>query len=164
MKEPYDPVSYLEWNARRRPHASAVWDGREIVFEELLIQVRNFQRSLAGQGVRRGDVVGVRLPNVWQYVALELAIPALGAVILPMPMGIGDHELRWLNEKTQPVLTLTTADLDGARAGLEKATSWPRAANSRAIGNERVIRPRSFVGRVVSRSFTSRAPPGSSLA
>ncbi len=78
--------------------------------------MRNFQRSLAGRGVGTGDVVGVRLPNVWQYVALELAIPALGAVILPMPMGLGEHELRWLNEKTQPVLTLTTADVDGLAA------------------------------------------------
>jgi acyl-CoA synthetase (AMP-forming)/AMP-acid ligase II len=112
VKEPYDPVSYLEWNARRRPHATAVWDGREIEFEELLAHVRHFQRSLAGRGVRSGDVVGVRLPNVWQYVALELAIPGLGAVILPMPMGLGEHELRWLNEKTRPVLTITTADLD----------------------------------------------------
>jgi len=115
--EPYDPVSHLKWNARRRPHATAVWeDGREIEFEELLSAVRDFQRFLAGRGVRSGDVVGVRLPNVWQYVALELAIPGLGAVILPMPMGLGEHELRWLNEKTQPVLTVTTADLDDVAA------------------------------------------------
>jgi acyl-CoA synthetase (AMP-forming)/AMP-acid ligase II len=116
VKEPYDPVSYLEWNARRRPHATAVWDGREIDFEELLAHVRDFQRFLAGRGVQSGDVVGVRLPNVWQYVALELAIPGLGAVILPIPMGLGEHELRWLNEKTQPVLTVTTADLDDVAA------------------------------------------------
>ena len=113
MKEIYDPISYLEWNARRRPHATAVWDGREIEFGELLVHVRHFQRFLGGRGVKGGDVVGVRLPNVWQYVALELAIPSLGAVILPMPMSLGEHELRWLNEKTQPVITLTIAELDG---------------------------------------------------
>ncbi len=77
MNEPYDPVSYLDWNARRRPHATAVWDGREIDFEELLEHVRRFQRFLGARGVKAGDVVGVRLPNVWQYVALELAIPDL---------------------------------------------------------------------------------------
>ncbi len=126
MKEPYDPVSYLEWNARRRSHATAVWDGRDIEFEELLAHVRQFQRSLAGRGVKSGDVVGVRLPNIWQYVALELAIPCLGAVILPMPMGLGEHELRWLNEKTQPVLTVTTADLDGLAA---EGSSQPPVAD-----------------------------------
>ncbi|HYR53490.1 MAG TPA: class I adenylate-forming enzyme family protein [Methylomirabilota bacterium] len=112
MKEPYDPVSYLDWNAGRRPHAAAVWDGREIEFEELLERVRRFQRFLGAGGVKAGDVVGVRLPNVWQYVALELAIPDLGAVILPIPVSLGEHELRWLNEKARPVLTVTSADLD----------------------------------------------------
>jgi long-chain acyl-CoA synthetase len=113
VTEPYDPVSYLEWNARRRPHAPAVWDGREIEFQELLRHVRRFQLFLNARGVKAGDVVGVRLPNVWQYVALELAIPDLGAVILPMPVSLGEHELRWLSEKTQPVFTVTIADLDG---------------------------------------------------
>jgi acyl-CoA synthetase (AMP-forming)/AMP-acid ligase II len=113
VKEPYDPVSYLDWNARRRPHATAVWDGREIDFEELLEHVRRYQRFLGARGVKAGDVVGVRLPNVWQYVALELAIPDLGAVILPIPAILGEHELRWLNEKTRPVLTVTSADLEG---------------------------------------------------
>ena len=113
MNEPYDPVSYLDWNARRRPHATAVWDGREIDFEELLEHVRRFQRFLGARGVKAGDVVGVRLPNVWQYVALELAIPDLGAVILPITTSLGEHELRWLNEKTRPVVTVTIADLDG---------------------------------------------------
>ena len=113
MRESYDPVGYLEWNARRRPHATAVWDGREIEFEELREHVRRFQRILGARGVKAGDVVAVRLPNVWQYVALELAIPDLGAVILPIPTSLGEHELRWLNEKTRPVLTVTSADLDG---------------------------------------------------
>jgi acyl-CoA synthetase (AMP-forming)/AMP-acid ligase II len=113
VTEPYNPVSYLEWNARRRPHATAVWDGREIEFEELLEQVRRFQRFLGARGVKAGDVVGVRLPNVWQYVALELAIPDLGAVIFPIPMNLGEHEMRWLAEKTRPLLILTMADLEG---------------------------------------------------
>jgi len=126
VKEPYDPVSYLEWNARRRPHATAVWDGRDIEFEELLEHVRHFQRFLCARGVKGGDVVGVRLPNVWQYVALELAIPDLGAVILPIPMNLGEHELRWLNEKTQPVLIVTGADLDGVAAA---GSSPPPAAD-----------------------------------
>jgi long-chain acyl-CoA synthetase len=126
VKEPYDPVSYLEWNARRRPHATAVWDGRDIEFEELLEHVRHFQRFLGARGVKGGDVVGVRLPNVWQYVALELAIPDLGAVILPMPMNLGEHELGWLNKKTHPVLILTSADLDSLA---EAGSSLPPAAD-----------------------------------
>jgi len=165
VKEPYDPVSYLEWNARRRPHATAVWDGREIEFAELLASVRNFQRFLAGRRVKGGDVVGVRLPNVWQYVALELAIPGLGAVILPMPMGLGEHELRWLNEKTQPVLTLTTADLDGLAAAdsLTPPTPDPDpdriveiAMTSGTTGMPKLASLSARLKQVTFESFTSR--------
>jgi len=165
VKERYDPVSYLEWNARRRPHATAVWDGREIEFEELLAHVRQFQRSLAGRGVRSGDVVGVRLPNVWQYVALELAIPGLGAVILPMPMGLGEHELRWLNEKTQPVLTVTTGDLDGLAAADSSPPATPHpdpdriveiAMTSGTTGMPKLASLSARLKQVTFESFTSR--------
>jgi len=165
VKEPYDPVSYLEWNARRRPHATAVWDGREIEFEELLVHVRHFQRSLAGRGVRSGDVVGVRLPNVWQYVALELAIPGLGAVILPMPMGLGEHELRWLNEKTRPVLTVTTADLDGLAFADSSQPSTPDPESDRIVeiamtsgttGMPKLASLSARLKQVTFESFTSR--------
>src|SRR5438093_12682774 len=104
--EAYRPVSYLEWNAARRPRAAAVWDGRDISFEELLAHVRSMQRWLAAHGVVAGDVVGVRLPNVWQYVALELAIPDLGAVILPLPLILGEHEMRWVTQRTKPRLVI----------------------------------------------------------
>src|SRR5438094_10320267 len=110
--EAYRPVSYLEWNAARRPRAAAVWDGRDISFEELLAHVRSMQRWLAARGVRAGDVVGVRLPNVWQYVALELAIPEMGALIVPLPLALGEHEMGWVLGKTQPRLVVTSAELE----------------------------------------------------
>ncbi len=34
-------------------------------------------------------------------------------MILPITTSLGEHELRWLNEKTRPVVTVTIADLDG---------------------------------------------------
>ncbi len=123
MKEPYDPVSYLEWNARRRPHATAVWDGREIEFEEL------------------------------------------GAVILPMPMGLGEHELRWLNEKTQPVLTLTTADLDGLAAAGSSELHTPDSDPDRIVeiamtsgttGMPKLASLSARLKQVTFESFTSR--------
>jgi acyl-CoA synthetase (AMP-forming)/AMP-acid ligase II len=112
--ERYRPVSYLEWNAEREPDAIAVWDGREITFEELLDEVQRLQFALARRGVKAGDVVGVQLPNVCEYVALELAIPDLGAVILPLPLGLGAHEMRWVTEKAKPVLVIREPLLESA--------------------------------------------------
>ncbi len=110
MKDPtpYRPVSYLEWNAARRAGGVALWDGgEEVTFAELLTSVRRIESALAARGVCTGDVVGVRLPNVWQYVALELAIPDLGAIVLPLPVGLGEHEMQWVLEKTQPRLVIS---------------------------------------------------------
>ena len=92
--ERFFPFSYLEANASARPDAAAVWqDGEEIAFGRLRELVLHAAGALAAAGVREGSVVGVRLPNVWEYVALEIAIPLLGAVIVPLPLALGDHEL-----------------------------------------------------------------------
>jgi long-subunit acyl-CoA synthetase (AMP-forming) len=117
--QPYRPVSYLQWNAARRGPSTAIWEGgAEITFDELLEHVRRFAKLLAARGVRAADVVGVRLPNVWQYVALELAIPEIGAVIVPMPLTMGEHEVRWVVEKTHPRLVITGDDLGASAEGL----------------------------------------------
>ncbi len=107
-------MSYLEWNASRRGESGAIWDATgEITFEQLLAHVRRFQRLLAARGVRAGDVVAVQLPNIWQYVALELAIPDLGAVIVPVPTALGEHEIGWVLARTRPALVVA-----GAAAGI----------------------------------------------
>jgi acyl-CoA synthetase (AMP-forming)/AMP-acid ligase II len=100
--EPYRASSYLEWNAARRPDATAVWDGRDISFQELLGHVRSLRAYLARRGVVEGAVVGVRMPNVWQYVALELAVPDVGAAVLPLPASLGEHEMSWILGRTKP--------------------------------------------------------------
>jgi long-chain acyl-CoA synthetase len=127
-------VSYLEWNASRRGGSAAIWDGgEEVTFEQLLGHVRRFQRLLAAAGVRVGDVVGVQLPNVWQYVALELAIPDLGAVIVPLPTGLGEHELRWITEKTRPALVIDHAKAEElVKASAGGLPSPPSAAPDRS--------------------------------
>ncbi len=118
MSRPYQPVSYLETNAATRGHHLAIWDdGVEITFATLLDRVRHLEKLLAARGVQAGDVVGVRLPNVWEYVALELAIPDLGAVILPLPLSLGEHELSWVRDKARPVLVVD-APMAGDAAGV----------------------------------------------
>ena len=105
---PYQPISYLETNASRRPGEVAIWEGgREIDFSELLANVKGLRKLIAAGGAQAGDVVGVQLPNVWQYVALEIAIPDVGATILPLPLSLGEHEMRWVTEKTHPRLVIT---------------------------------------------------------
>ncbi len=91
---PFDALSYLEFNAARTPDAPAVWDeNREQSFTALRDRVWALIARLIHDGIGPGDVVAVALPNVALYVALEIAVPASGAVLFPLPLGIGHREL-----------------------------------------------------------------------
>ena len=155
---PYRPVSYLEGRT-----GVAVWDaGAEKTFQQLLESVRRMQGALAARGVKPGDVVGVQLPNVWQYVALELAIPDLGAVILPLPLSLGEHELRWVEEKAKPKLIVRDLDFDSAeKAEFEVARPDPErvveiALTSGTTGLPKLASLSARLKQVTFESFTSR--------
>ena len=166
--QPYRPVSYLEWNAARRGSSAAIWEGGgEISFEQLLAHVRRLQKLLAARGVRAGDVVGVRLPNVWQYVALELAIPEMGALIVPLPLALGEHEMGWVLGKTQPRLVVTSAELEalsGPAGGLptppiaapDPARIVEIALSSGTTGMPKLASLSARLKQVTFESFTSR--------
>jgi acyl-CoA synthetase (AMP-forming)/AMP-acid ligase II len=64
-------------------------------------------------------VVAVCLANVWQYVALETAVPACNAVLLPLPPRLGRHEIEFALQRTQPRLVVVD------RQGQE----WEQAAD-----------------------------------
>jgi long-chain acyl-CoA synthetase len=104
---PYDPLSYLRANAAVRRDALAVHDeGEELSFEALLRTVVSLAADLRERGVVPGDVVGVALPNVWRYVALEIAVPAVGAVLLPLPAGLGRLEAESAIERSGASLVI----------------------------------------------------------
>ena len=89
----YDPLSYLRANAAARGGALAVYDdGEELSFDALLSAVLSLAADLRRRGVQPGDVVAVALPNVWRYVALEVAVPTIGATLLPLPISLGRLE------------------------------------------------------------------------
>src|SRR5438128_10260927 len=114
--------------------------------------------------VRAGEVVGVRLPNVWQYVALELAIPDLGAVIVPMPLSLGEHEVHWVLEKTRPSLVITGDEIGAAAEGLpappaaepDPSRIVEIAMSSGTTGMPKLASLSARLKQVTFESFTSR--------
>ena len=116
---PYDPLSYLRANAAARGDALAVYDdGVELSFERLLRAVLALMRDLRARGAGPGDVVAVALPNVWRYVALEIAVPAIGAVLLPLPVSLGRLETEDAIARSGAKLVIGEADeLLGAKPG-----------------------------------------------
>ena len=52
---------------------------RDITYAELLSEVKRFASALKGQGVRKGDVVGIYLPMIPEVVVAMLACARIGA-------------------------------------------------------------------------------------
>jgi acyl-CoA synthetase (AMP-forming)/AMP-acid ligase II len=108
---PYDALSYLRANAAVRGDALAVHDdGDQLSFAELHRAVLSLMADLRGRGVEPGHVVAVALPNVWRYVALEIAVPALGAVLLPLPISLGRLETESAIERSGASLVIGEDD------------------------------------------------------
>jgi acyl-CoA synthetase (AMP-forming)/AMP-acid ligase II len=108
---PYDALSYLRANAATRGDALAIHDdGEELTFEALHRAVLSLAADLREHGVGSGDVVAVALPNVWRYVALEIAVPAIGATLLPLPVSLGRLETEDAIERSGAKLVIGEDD------------------------------------------------------
>ncbi len=72
--------------SRLYPEKTAVaCDGEELTFAELSRTVRRWSAGLEKWGVRRGDHIGVVLPNGLPFVTLMLAAADRGAALSPQP-------------------------------------------------------------------------------
>lgn len=84
--EPYPDVSafsMLAGAAERHPAKPAIaWFGRHLSYRQLLTETERFSAVLAGLGVRKGDRVGLVLPNSPQYVIAYYATLRLGAIVV----------------------------------------------------------------------------------
>ena len=84
--EPYPDVSVfslLADSAAGFPDRPAIaFLGKHISFRELLAEVERFSAVLAGLGVKKGDRVGLLLPNSPQYVIAWYATVRLGATAI----------------------------------------------------------------------------------
>ncbi|MDX6561463.1 MAG: long-chain acyl-CoA synthetase, partial [Gaiellales bacterium] len=61
-------------------HAAIAFFGRHISYAQLLAEVERFSGVLAGLGVRKGDRVGMLLPNCPEYVIAFYACQRIGAI------------------------------------------------------------------------------------
>lgn len=73
-------------------------EGRQISYAQLAQLVARWSNALAANGVRRGDQIGVILPNNVEFVALILVAADLGAGLVPLspalPPAVALHALQ----------------------------------------------------------------------
>lgn len=72
-------------NSRSTPDAVAIYcEGVTITYGQLADLVSRWRNGMVEQGVKRGDHIGVLLPNSIEFVALMLVAADIGAVLVPL--------------------------------------------------------------------------------
>lgn len=92
----------LEDKARKRPNRDFIRfkDGPWITFGEMDQIVNKIANGLASMGVKKGDNVGIMLPNCLQFVYAWFALAKLGAVEVPINIYYKGEWLRHVIDNT----------------------------------------------------------------
>jgi acyl-CoA synthetase (AMP-forming)/AMP-acid ligase II len=88
-------------------------EAQRLTFKELGLRADRLATLLIEDGVTRGDVVMVQLPNIAELVVVYLACSRIGAIVSPLPVQFRARELRLTASLTEPVAFVTTADVSG---------------------------------------------------
>ena len=95
--EPYPDrtlVDYLADAARTQPHKPALlFKGATMTYAELERASDACAAAFSALGIRRGDRVGLLLPNCPQFFVAELGAWKLGAIVAPLNPIYTEHEL-----------------------------------------------------------------------
>jgi long-chain acyl-CoA synthetase len=95
LSYPEIPVfQVLRSSAAKWPERNAmIFGGMEITFRELDLLTDRFAAALADQGVKKGDRVGVHLPNCPQFTIAYFGLLKAGAVFVPLSPHLSEREL-----------------------------------------------------------------------
>jgi 4-coumarate--CoA ligase len=68
--------------------------GAALTYAQLIVRIRSAAAALHAQGVGRGDIVAIDLPNSSEFVIVFHAIGALGATVSPVPVLASPDDIR----------------------------------------------------------------------
>jgi fatty-acyl-CoA synthase len=106
--------SLLEENLEKRPDRMAVaFKNEETSYVELHDKANAFARGLFKLGVRKGDKVGLWMPNRVEWVIAYFGITTLGAVVVPMNTRYKTHEADYILNDSESVALVTVDEFLG---------------------------------------------------
>ncbi|MBM3515029.1 MAG: acyl--CoA ligase [Alphaproteobacteria bacterium] len=86
---------------------------RRLDYASVDSEARRIAEALFVAGVKQGDCVLVQLPNIVELVLLYIAASRLGAIISPVPMQYGRHELAMIAGVVQPKAFVSLTQFKG---------------------------------------------------
>ncbi|WP_162182650.1 non-ribosomal peptide synthetase, partial [Actinoalloteichus caeruleus] len=122
--EPVVLTDLIGVHVERTPDAVAISSGgsRVLSYRELDARTNRVARWLRERGVRRGDLVGLRLPRSWESVVAAVAVVKAGAAFLPMDPAYPEDRLAFMVADARPVLVLDHLPSE------EEVAAWPDSA------------------------------------
>ena len=129
----------LERRARETPHREAIVDARRrITYGQLWAEVKRFAEFLRRQGVQRGDVVTLQLPNRIEFPVVFYSLELIGAVANKISADFRAVEVEYILE----VLEIEGVRLRQHVQGLRLPGNDRRAASAAARPVARDLRRR----------------------
>lgn len=129
---------WLAARAAGTPRRAALkWPHGELSYEELLVRAERLAAGLHALGLSRGDVIGVQLPNIAEFLIAYLAIARLGAVMSTVHMPYRAAELKTLiaHGRARALICLSRAkDYAPAAAALALKSELPALEHVIALG------------------------------
>lgn len=118
-------LDLLRETATKAPERPAVIDpadrpdltgtaAQSLSYRELSVAVDAIATGLLDMGLRKDEIVVVQLPNVWELVAMFLAVSRAGGVLSPMPIQWRDNEFQNVKKLTEARFFFGMRDFKGA--------------------------------------------------
>lgn len=107
--------------------------------------------ALQELGIKAGDKLVVQLPNVVELAVVYYAASKLGAIVSPIPVQYGRHELQMITQVLQPALLVTLPRL-GDRMLAQQAREALPGQRVVTFGRELHLDARPGAGRLTQRS------------
>ncbi|MRJ75125.1 AMP-binding protein [Aeromicrobium sp. SMF47] len=104
----------LDQEADRNDGIALVMGDRRLTYRELSDASDRVAAGLLGLGVRRGDRVGILMPNSVDFVVGIFAIAKIAAVIVPINARFKAHEASYVIDHAEISVMLTSGDPSGA--------------------------------------------------
>ncbi len=102
-----------------QPNRDALFGGtpQRLSYGELERHVGAWTEVLEQHGIGAGDVLVAQLPNVTEFVLVYLAMARIGAIISPLPVQYGAHELRMVSRELPAKAYLGITQVGGQAYG-----------------------------------------------
>lgn len=110
-RTPLTPAMFLERTVVAFPDQVAEVEGdRRYTYRELHERVHRLGNALTRLGVKRGDRVAVLAPNTRMALEAHLAVPLIGAVLVPINIRLSPQEIAYILDHSEASVLLADSE------------------------------------------------------